>query len=172
MDIKTVDVKIKEWLDKKNRRIIMSLKNILKNIKSKREVKRILKYCKKGNIEDLTNNDWWFTSYDPKLSRGFIRKHKNKLQSFGISRCAKLNENFIIENIKYIDIDGLKLNKTINKKLYNKIEKKYFALVIKEKKRKKIWNNIFKKRLSEEFIKKFKNKVNWEYINKKRSRIC
>ena len=87
--------------------------------KLNKEIEKVLERADEDNIKDLTEWNWDNISYYQKLSEDFIRKFKDKVTWYRISWYQKLSLEFIIENIKYIDMDGLKLNNNIIQEIKN-----------------------------------------------------
>ena len=135
----------------------------------------IFKNSKKLNLDKV---NWFYISYNQKLSESFIKEFKDKLDWYNISYYQKLSEPFISEFKDKVDwylvSQNQKLSESFIREFKGKINwtrisnnQKLSESFIKEFKDHVNWSFISRyQKLSEEFIKEFRNRLDWYYISK------
>ena len=133
----------------------------------------------RNNINKI---DLWMVARHQVLSEEFIKEFmfkSSKKQNNEVFKFQELSDEFIIENIRYLNFDDglVKLNripKELIKKFKSVLDLNYLLKnsIIEESVLEKYsddfdWNNILRfQPLSEEFIEKHKEKVNWYELSK------
>jgi hypothetical protein len=74
------------------------------------------------NINSFYWGHWLRISRYQKLSESFIEKHKDLVNWLWISEYQTFSENFILNNLEYIDIGYLEVNKNIPKETIEKVK--------------------------------------------------
>jgi hypothetical protein len=74
------------------------------------------------NIENLDSGHWLLISSFLPLTESFVEKYKDKIDWGEASRSQDFSEFFLLNNLEFIDIEGLSYNPSISKELLEKVK--------------------------------------------------